>query len=392
MHPHSQSGRRTRRWAALAMAALCTLPGWAAKRVTVAQLEKTLRVDAAGHKHAEDIVRQLGGMELTEQLTESDLERLGAPFAGTPVVAALRVLADESAFLEPPVSELPAAAAPDAAAQERMLARARTYVVQTLARLPDLMAIQETRHYDDSPYAMRKNEWPMREGLHLVDSSSREISIRDQRESHLPSEDSALWQEQRGLISGGEFGATLGMILSDTARGKVIWSHWETTGQGVEAVFDYAVPRAASHFAVISALEPQQQWEMSAASPGGRGVEGIGTRPGAGAEKESLDRSQAPYHGSLWINPATGTILRITIEADLKNAALRRAAILVQYAPVSIGGSMYICPVRSLALSVAVAAATDPESSAPTEWLNVTEYTRYHRFGSSVRVLPDKPQ
>ena len=392
MQPHSDLRRGAKQWATLVMIAIFTLPCWA-KRITVAQLEKTLQVDAARHKQPEDIVRQLGGIELTERLAEPDLRRLQSPFAGTSVAEALRLVADESAFLEPPANEIPTTAAPDVAAQQRMLAAARTYMLKTLARLPNFMATQATRQYDDSPWAMKKNEWPMRAGLHLVDSSTREISIRDEGESHLPSQASAMWRDQAGLISGGEFGASLGMILTDISKGKVSWSHWETKTQGTEAVFAYAVPQTASHFAVITALRRQPQSEMtSVADGGGRGVQGIGARPGAGVATETLDRSEAAYHGSLWIDPATGTILRITIDADLKSAALQRAAILVQYAPVTIGGSTFICPVRSLALSVAVPDARNLEGTAPTEWLNVTEYTDYHRFGSSVRVLPGKPQ
>ena len=392
MHPHSESRIRTRKWATVAVIALTALPCRASRQVSVAQLEKVLQADAAARKNAEDVVRQLAGMELTERLTNTDLERLATPFEGTAVAAALQLLSDQSQFRPPPASGIPATAPPDAATQQRLLAEARNYVRQTLTRLPDFMATETTRHYNDSPYAMKKNEWPMRTGLHLVDSSSREISIRDERESHLPSQGSALWQQQRGLISGGEFGATLAMILTDTDQGKVTWGHWETTGQGVEAVFDYAVPRGASHFAVISALERPSRWEMSAMSPGGGGVAGIGVRPGAGGGGASVDRTEAAYHGSLWIDPATGTILRITIEADLKGGALRRAAILVRYTPVAIGGSTFICPAQSLALSAAVANTEDVEQGAPTEWLNVTEYANYHRFGSSVRVVPAAPQ
>ena len=95
-----------------------------------------------------------------------------------------------------------------------MLEAARNYVAQTLPRLPNLLATRSIRRYDDSPQELKKGGWPVRLGLHLVDTSSREISVRDERGS-LPS---AVWQEQSGLISKGEFGSTLGMILADTAK------------------------------------------------------------------------------------------------------------------------------------------------------------------------------
>jgi hypothetical protein len=68
----------------------------------------------------------------------------------------------------------------------------------------------------------------------------------------------------------------------------------------------------------------------------------------------------------------------------------------VQYAPVQIGNSEFICPVLSLALSVALNGANpDPithlPGDAPTLWLNESKFTRYRRFGSTVRVVPGAP-
>ena len=71
----------------------------------------------------------------------------------------------------------------------------------------------------------------------------------------------------------------------------------------------------------------------------------------------------------------------------------QRAAILVQYGPVQIGDSEFICPLRSVALSTAPAGANlDPltriPGDAPTQWVNESMFTNYRRFGSTVRVVP----
>ena len=95
------------------------------------------------------------------------------------------------------------------------------------------------------------------------------------------------------------------------------------------------------------------------------------------------------------MDPVTGTILRTTMEADTKGSAqFKRAAILVEYGPVQIGESEFICPVRSLALSMAVNGANlDPltrmPGDAPTEWLNESQFTGYHRFGTTTRIVKD---
>ncbi len=78
------------------------------------------------------------------------------------------------------------------------------------------------------------------------------------------------------------------------------------------------------------------------------------------------------------------------MEADSKDSSpYRRAAILVEYGPVQIGASQFICPVRSLALSDAVTDASDVMKDTPTRWLNVTLFTGYHRFASTTRILSD---
>jgi hypothetical protein len=45
--------------------------------------------------------------------------------------------------------------------------------------------------------------------------------------------------------------------------------------------------------------------------------------------------------------------------------------------------------VRSLALSLAAADAQANSGDAPTQWLNETLFTGYHRFASTTRVLTD---
>ena len=228
-----------RQFILLGLLTAMAFPAWAAKRVTVAQLEQALATISAAHKPDAEIARQIAGMKLSERLTEATLARLNAHLdTGSQAALALQLLADQSAFLDPPASELPATSVPDDATQQRMLEAVRNYVARTLPRLPNFLATRSIRRYDDSPQELKKGGWPVRLGLHLVDTSSREISVRDERGS-LPS---AVWQEQSGLISKGEFGSTLGMILSDTAKGKVTWSHWERIAGDPAAVFHIRYP------------------------------------------------------------------------------------------------------------------------------------------------------
>jgi hypothetical protein len=134
------------------LASLSPIAG-ASKRVTVAQQEQALIAAHTAHRPDSEIARQIGSLELSEQLTEATLNRLAAYLdAGSQAAPALQLLADQSVFLGPPASEIPSTAAPDDAAQQRMIEAARMYVAQTVPQLPNLFAILATNRYDDSPY------------------------------------------------------------------------------------------------------------------------------------------------------------------------------------------------------------------------------------------------
>lgn len=381
-----------RRLILLWVLAALALSAAAEKRLTVAQLEQMLTADAAAHKRDAEMVRKISSVALGERLTKATLARLSARLApGSRSLVALELLADQSAFLEPPASELPSVAAPDPEALARMLQAARRYVSQTLPRLPDFLATRVIDLYDDSPQALKKGDWPERAGLHQVGTSSGEISIRNERENQPPTQGSAVWQKKIGLISGGEFGNTLGMILSDAPPGSMSWSHWEESPAGRVAVLNYEVPAAASHFEVLSTLRREEIMEgVDAPTGGARGIRGIGARPNVSSTNATMVRTRPGYHGSISINPADGTILRITMDADLtRGAPFQRAAILVEYGPVEIAGSTYICPLRSIALSKDMESPDTVTGDAPSLRLNETHFTHYHRFGSTTRILTE---
>src|SRR5277367_466645 len=262
------------------LASLASTAG-ASKRLTVAQLEQALTAAHAAHKSDAEIAHQIAGLELSERLSDATLERLTANLdADSQAALALQLLADQSAFLDPPANELPSAAAPDEAAQQRMIEAARNYVAHTLLQLPNLFAVRITNRYDDRPQEIKKGSWPVHAGLHLVSTSSRESSIFDERTSQATTAGAARWQEQSGLVSGGEFGSTLSMILTDTIKGKVTWSHWEQTAAGPVAVFHYSVPSSASHFEVINSLQRQAALEGTSSPT-------VGSRQGSGIDVKS---------------------------------------------------------------------------------------------------------
>lgn len=108
------------------------IPALGAKRVAVDQLEQTL---AAAHSLQDaEVARQLSGLELTERLSTAKLDRLKAELPGEKSRQALMILADASAFLDPPATEISNQPAPDLATQ-------------------DIGSDRELRHADASPVA-----------------------------------------------------------------------------------------------------------------------------------------------------------------------------------------------------------------------------------------------
>jgi hypothetical protein len=102
------------------------------------------------------------------------------------------------------------------------------------------------------------------------------------------------------------------------------------------------------------------------------------------------------YHGSITIDPASGSIRRIVIETDLKvDDPLRRADTAIQYGPVTLGNKRTICPISSLAYFQRRVDNNEhldnPNvlNTTPVRVLNEVTFTNYQRLASTVRILPD---
>jgi len=380
-----------RRLSFLGILLVLAAPTWALKHMTVAQLEESLTAADAKHRSDAQMMRQLSSIVLSERLTEVSLARIEKELDATSqVTLALQLLADDSAFLNPPQNELPPIPSPDNAAQQAMLEAARRYVTQTLPRLPNFLATRTTNRYDDNPESVKKGTPRLEGGLHLVDTSRFEVSVRDEPQPRSTGEGAGDAQGKGGLTSSGEFGSTLGMILTDTAKGELSWGHWEQTPAGLAAVFNYSVPRSASHYAVVGVVP---QISMSDGPPPPiisqtRNGE-VPFSPNSNPSSFKSIRVNPGYRGSVWLNPVTGTIFRVTVEGELKSGdPFIRADMLVQFGEVEIGGSKFICPVRSLAISMPTGGAQSNSGDGATRSMNESFFTGYHRFAATARVLP----
>ena len=373
-------------WLTLMLAlAFGAVPAFGAKRITIAQLEETLTRERAAHKADIETAKQISDLELSERLTEETLSRLRQSFASdSRTTMALILLADKSAFLDPPAVELPGNPPPEAIGQQHLLQVAQKFALETLPQLPNLLATRTTFSFDDSPQEVTKGAYAQRLGMHPIGSIKAEVSVNSERAGQ-PSGARGITVASRGLTTWGEFGSALLIILSDSSKGTTTWSHWKDTPAGMMAVFHYVVPKNASHFEIDTSVEEMQaqespRWARSRA----RDAAPVST-------STRMIRSKPGYQGSLWIDPATGTITRLTLVADLEgNPRFERSAILVEYGPVQIANKTLTCPLRSLALSAAPRSVNSTFSGSATEWLNENLFTNYHLFSSSSRIVADE--
>jgi len=376
------------------LAALAT-PRNSADRVTVSQLEQVLAQHAAQPRETtkkhnagaadeiadisdgdllqqldqdDELIPQIAGMELSERLSTLTMYRLiGKYNLGAHVQQALEQLADRSALLKLPASEQISKSPPDVEAQQKMLGDSRAYVLRELSHLPNFVATQTTTRFDDTPMTLKYFQaMTDQAGFHRVGSTQRKITFQDGKEVT----DGALRtdpekRKDSGLESRGEFGTEAAVVLMDVEKGSIVFDHWEQSLAGPAAVFQYSVPREFSHYEITDACQDHVSFHDT---------------PG--------------YRGELALDPKTGAILRMTLEAESKPGdPVSHVASVVEYGMVVLGSRRSICPLRSLAFMIQETNGCghgNHRLQRPMTMINQTIFSNYHRFGSSATMIFDE--
>jgi len=345
-----------------------------ARRITVSQLEQMLET-AHGSKDNE-VAKELFGVELTERMTSTRLSSWKGRLPGDRSRAALVAVADRSAFLPLPPADIPSTAPPDMATRRLMLSRTVEYWSKTMLQLPDFFATRTTIEYDEPP--PKEDTWKIvtsDQSLHVIETLNTTVFYRDGKEvvDAVARKGKKTSARERALDTQGTFGPILAVIFHGVsgADSEFVWSHWEQGADGLQAVFRYVVPQTASHFEVdfCCLADPD------------------GTIP---------LNTIAAYHGEIAIDPASGTILRVTVDADLKpRLPILSSGIMVEYGPVVIGEKTYICPIRSVSISRWRTVDTLTEWSQTfgvygrfKTMLNDMTFGKYHVFRAQSRILP----
>jgi VWFA-related protein len=355
-------------------------PRKGSNRLTVDQLEQILAADA--DKSDMEVALQLSESEMTERINKEKLAHWMASLPGIQGRDSLAALADESEFLSPPAAEIPPTPVPEFDTQIQLLKLAVSYAAQTLTRLPNFFATRDTTLFADMPARRDGGTFGAYKPLHRVGQFGTTVLYRNGKEvvdsggiKNRISEPS-----EQGLITSGEFGPILGTVLADAAQGHLTWNRWERDAAGPVAVYRYAVPKPKSHYQVKFCCVPQGS--------------GFG-----------VFQQLSGYHGEIAIDAASGTILRLTLQADMKpDYPLAKADMLVEYGSVEIGGKTYICPIKSVAIAIGhvqtspsnaetphfrgmLSEETNAEATPLQTLLNHVTFGQYHMFRSDTRIL-----
>jgi hypothetical protein len=354
------------------------LPALASKSISVAELEQ--RLAASRGRPDVEVAQQLSEFELTERLSATALARLESNSPGSKTSQELKILADQSAFLLPPAVEIPKIAAPDLAAQRKMMGLVVNYVSKTIHQLPNFYATRVTTHFEETPQVQRGVRSIPYRPLHETNAFDVTVLYRDGQEVVDAGKDKtrAAKPQGQGLSDSGVFGPILSTVFLDAAKSNLSWSHWESGPAGAQGVFHYAVPLEKSHYRVNYCCVP-------------------GTNSSDPTQWAPLDRIVG-YRGEIAVDPTEGSILRLTVQAELKSSdPISRADIMVEYGPVDIGGQSYICATRSVALSSALSVSNfvvgDNEyvgsvaPSASQKLINDVAFEQYHMFRSGSRII-----
>ncbi|MDR3791863.1 MAG: hypothetical protein P4L03_00650 [Terracidiphilus sp.] len=202
--------------------------------------------------------------------------------------------------------------------------------------------------------------------MHFTSQHRREVAYREGRELPASGSNDTSASTNQGLATFGEFGPVLDTVFADSAYGSFTWNRWQTGPTGPLAVFRYTVPESASHYQIDLCC-----WSTET------------------DHTPHKYHGKPAYHGEIFIDPDTGAVARITLEADLDpGAMLTASAIAVDFAPVSIAGWSYICPVRGVALSAFHNQQMKRLDGVGLErHINLVRFLDYHKFAASTRIL-----
>jgi hypothetical protein len=334
---------------------LLLTPAMAATKMTVDQLKQTLIEMKQSGKSDEDVATRLKQVDLTEELTHSAKTGLLQYLPGDLSTEQMLIIQGRSAFLPPPADNVPATAAPDAAAQKAILAKASDYLTKTFGQLPTFTASKMISRYQDDVTNTSSSPGLTVNGPNsytkLADADTERVETEKGVEK--PGEKEKTNWGQNGQVSPpGPIPALPVLFQEASDGGKISFERWQIVEGKTAAVFTFAVDKKKSRYDVAYCCFPKTDTAT--------GVAAMGTFAPVPGEIQSVTsyrpfKKTVSYHGELCVNPEDGTILRVTTFAELKPTDyVHQEAVRSDYSPVVVDGKEYVLPLDSFTVNEVV--------------------------------------
>jgi VWFA-related protein len=244
---------------------------------------------------------------------------------------------------------VPATAIPPLAKEEAslLIADAGKRAVEYTDSLPNFMCLEVTNRSVDPSATGR---WKAKDNIIEL------LRYRDKHETRTTLEvngkaSSTEHAGMKGALSEGEFGGVLRLVFGEKSKAVFEWKETDELNGGTVQVYNYSVDKPNSEFGVV-------------------GTDG----------REVI----AGFHGQVFIDSATRSVRRVTMQADDLPASFSThySGIGVDYDYVSINAHDYLLPVSAeMRLLIGRHMAV----------LNTIEFRNYRRFGSNMRILGFTP-
>jgi hypothetical protein len=204
--------------------------------------------------------------------------------------------------------------APTSAERDQILQSMHGYAAQHVANLPNFLCVQVTRQLEAG---VKSNHWHKGDTLIYKLSFHRGSERRSLVMVNGKPADPAKRHWRTPLVTEGEFGLLLSRVLGPDAEAWFTWRGWETLRGKRVAVFDFSVDKERSTLSLS-----------------------LG----------DLAKAIVAYRGSVFADPATGAVWRITDDASEipRSLMTREISTAIDYDEKLIGDKTYLLPVEAV--------------------------------------------
>jgi hypothetical protein len=265
----------------------------------------------------------------------------------------LLVLADLSAFLQPPQAVITNTTPPDAAERHRLLSAAAN-LSQTVAA-PDFQVNRSVSQFQNLTFTSTEGSAriPIIEPVPRFSAGGSDtLAYHRGMQIAAKSPDLPRLQFTIGVETWDGFGSLVQTALKDIIASDPKWLYWERGGTGRVAVFQYTIPEERSNLSLPGCLAQDCE---------GRNPE---------------------YKGELALDSVTGHVYRLTIQARFRTRQpVARIDLVLEFGNTANAAHSFVWPVHGVAFVIAKTllgysganySSANAWSQATPEWGDVT--------------------